>query len=69
MYETPPTVCDMWHRQDSLGTCPLDTNQIVASTNFDLEIASLKRKVLKMFDIYRLSATVCSFSSKCIHRL
>lgn len=37
---------------DSLGTCPLNTNQIVASANFDLEIAPLKRKVLRMFDIY-----------------
>lgn len=47
-------LCAMQQSQDSWGTCPLDTNQIVASANFDLEIAPLKRKVLKMFDIYRI---------------
>lgn len=39
MYEMLQLMCYMWHPWDSLGTCPLDTNQIVASTNFDLEIA------------------------------
>lgn len=46
---------------DSLGTCPLNTNQIVASANFDLEIAPLKRKVLRMFDIYGIFCSSLQF--------
>ena len=63
MLQTP---CDM--KRCPLGTCPPHTNQIVASAYFDRKIAPFQRKVLKMFDICRVSAAVGSFSSKCIHR-